>query len=85
MGEINGNLALRSNFVRLASDVLHAVKSYDMGLSALLSTRRKVCCGFLSPKIYSAGSEHANLGSNGKQAEHYTTEATIHTVQSELI
>jgi hypothetical protein len=25
------------------------VRSYDMGLPALLPVRRKVCCGFLSP------------------------------------
>jgi hypothetical protein len=33
----------------LASDFLHATKSYDAGLPALLPLRRKACCGFLSP------------------------------------
>jgi hypothetical protein len=32
-----------------SKDLLHAVKSYDMGTSAVLSVRRKVCYGFLSP------------------------------------
>jgi hypothetical protein len=31
------------------SDLLHAIKSYDMGLLALLPIWRKVCCGFISP------------------------------------
>jgi len=40
----------------LASYFLHAVKSYDMGPTALLPLRRKVCCGFLSPlKIHRLG------------------------------
>jgi hypothetical protein len=30
----------------LASDLLHAVKSYDMGPPALLPLQRKACCGF---------------------------------------
>jgi hypothetical protein len=34
----------------------HAVQSYDVGLLALLTIRRKVCCGFLSPlKIHRIG------------------------------
>jgi hypothetical protein len=32
-----------------SKDVLHAVKSYDIRPPALLSIRRKVCCGCLSP------------------------------------
>jgi hypothetical protein len=59
----------------LASDFLHAVKSYDMGPTALLLLRRKVCCGFLS--IALAGFEPANRWSDGKHANHYTTEATF--------
>jgi hypothetical protein len=31
-----------------STDLLHAVKSYDIGRPALLPIRR-VCCGFLSP------------------------------------
>jgi hypothetical protein len=44
--------------VRIISFILrrvhwHTVKSYHMGLPALLLLRRKVCCGFLSPlKVY---------------------------------
>jgi hypothetical protein len=33
----------------VANDFLHAVKSYDMGTTALLPLQRKVSCGFLSP------------------------------------
>jgi hypothetical protein len=33
----------------LASDYLHSVKSYDMGLTALFIFRMKVCCGLLLP------------------------------------
>jgi hypothetical protein len=33
----------------LASDFLHAVKSYDTGPSVLLPLRMKACCGILSP------------------------------------
>jgi hypothetical protein len=44
------NLALQNFFLFiLASDILHAIKSYDMGPPALLPLRRKVCCGFLLP------------------------------------
>jgi hypothetical protein len=42
------NLVFQSVLFILASDFLHAIKSYDMGL-ALLPLQRKVCCGFLSP------------------------------------
>jgi hypothetical protein len=55
---------LRKSFAR-------AVKSYDMGPTALLPLRRKACCGLLS---LSVGIEPANRGSNGKHASHYTTE-----------
>jgi hypothetical protein len=40
----------------LASDILHAIKAYNMGPPALLLLQRKVCCGFLSPlKIHRLG------------------------------
>jgi hypothetical protein len=48
-----------------------------MGPPALFRLRTKSYYGFLSPlKIYRSrsGSEHANLGSNGKQHNHYTTD-----------
>jgi hypothetical protein len=56
----------------------HAVKSYDMGPPALLPLRRKVCCGILLPLKINliAGFEPANLGSNGKLTNPYTTYAT---------
>jgi hypothetical protein len=39
-----------------STDLLHAVKSYDMGPPALLPIRRKVCWGFLSAlKIHRLG------------------------------
>jgi hypothetical protein len=49
-------------------DLLHAVKSYDMGPPALLPIRRKVYCWFLSPlkSIALAGLEPATFGSSGK-------------------
>jgi hypothetical protein len=49
-----------------------------MGPSALLSRRRKECCGFLSllKSIASAGFEPSNFESNGKHSNRYTTEAT---------
>jgi hypothetical protein len=63
------------------SDFLHSIKSCDMGLTALFPLRRKACCGFLSPikSIASAGFEPVNFGSNGKHANHYTTE-TAHFI-----
>jgi hypothetical protein len=56
--------------------ILHPVKYYYMGLTALLPLRRKACCELLSPLkfIVSAGYEPANVWSNGRHAYHYTTE-----------
>jgi hypothetical protein len=48
-----------------------------MGPPALFRLRTKSYYGFLSPlKIYrsGSGSEHANLGSNGKHDNHYATD-----------
>jgi hypothetical protein len=59
---------------------LTCLKIYDMGPTALFSFRRKSFYGFLSPfKITSssAGSELANLKSNGKHANHETTERGV--------
>jgi hypothetical protein len=53
---------------------LHAVRRYDVGYPTFLSLRRKVCCAFIALKSPS-GFEAANLSSNGKHANHYTTEA----------
>jgi hypothetical protein len=52
-------------------------KSCDMGRSASLPLRKKARRGFFHPKIptASAGFEPAKLGTRGKLANHYTTEA----------
>jgi hypothetical protein len=47
VGEGNENLVYPSLWTSRV--LLHAIKSYDVGPPALLSVRRKVCCGFLSP------------------------------------
>jgi hypothetical protein len=43
--------------------------------TALLPLRRKACCGFLSPSV-------ANLGSNSKHANHYTTADDLSDIAS---
>lgn len=68
MGEEEMNLALVSIFVHISKGFL---KSYSMELTALLSLRRKPCCGFLFP---SAGINHADVGSDDKHDSNYTTE-----------
>jgi hypothetical protein len=68
------DLALEVSLFMLRSDVLHAIKSYDMELTASLQLRRKKPCGFiLSNSIASARFEPTNLGSNGKYVNHYTS------------
>jgi hypothetical protein len=49
-----------------------------MGPTALLSLRKKTCCGFLSPLkfIASAGFEPANVVFSGKHANQRITEAS---------
>jgi hypothetical protein len=71
----------------LASDILHTLKSYDIGPPALLSFRRKVCCGFVWPlkSTASAGFKPANLGSSASTLSCYTTEATRPTLVHTLI
>ena len=51
-------------------DLLHAVKIYDMGPTALLPLRRKACWGFFRPKnpTAPAGFEPANLDTKGQHA-----------------
>jgi hypothetical protein len=46
-GRKEREFVLAKYFFMLASDFLHAIKSYDMGTPALLSLLRKACCGFL--------------------------------------
>jgi hypothetical protein len=72
------NLAFEVYFFILRSEFLHAVKSHDLGLAALLLPRMKGSCEILSAlnTIVSAAYEHDNLGSNNKHANLYTTEAT---------
>jgi hypothetical protein len=50
-----------------------------MGQTALLPLRKQACCGNFSPKnpTASAGFEHANLGTRGQRANHYTAEAAV--------
>jgi hypothetical protein len=65
----------------LGSDFfLHVAKAYDMRLTALLPLLRKSCYGFICIVLKNssslAGFESAVFGSNGKHANHYTTEAT---------
>jgi hypothetical protein len=43
------NLALRSIFVHTSQSILYIVKLYDMVPPALLTLRRKACCGFECP------------------------------------
>jgi hypothetical protein len=40
---------LRISIWDTSKNLYHALKSYDMGLPALLPIRRKVCCGLFSP------------------------------------
>jgi hypothetical protein len=72
MGEGNENLVYPSpwDFKRSLT-----CRKISHGLPALLPTRRKVCCGFLSllKSIVLAGFEPAS----GKYTNHYTTKATI--------
>jgi hypothetical protein len=70
------NLDLRSVFVYTLKESF-AVKFYDIGPTALLPLRRKASCGFfiaLKNLLTSAGFEPGSLGSNGKEANKYTTE-----------
>jgi hypothetical protein len=60
LGEGSDDFSLQSIFIHTSKGFLHAVKSYDMGPTALLPLRRNVCCGFL---LSSAGFELSNLWS----------------------
>jgi hypothetical protein len=54
VGEENENLVYLPP--ETSRDLLHAVKFYDVGPPALLSIRRKLSCGFLSPlKVHRLG------------------------------
>jgi hypothetical protein len=57
MGEENYEFGLAKYFRSyFPSDILHAVKSYNMEPPDLLLLRRKARCGFVSPlKIHSLG------------------------------
>jgi hypothetical protein len=79
MDEMNENFYLVSISFTLVSDFLHAVTSYDMGLPSLLSIRRNVWCGFLSPfKIHRLSRIWTrDLRYSGKHTNPYTTEETI--------
>jgi hypothetical protein len=45
VGEGNDEFGLRSFFVHLRGDFIHAVKSYDNGPALLLPLQGKACCG----------------------------------------
>jgi hypothetical protein len=71
VGEGNENLVYRPRGT--SRDLLRAVKSYDMGPPALLSIRREVCCGFVSPvKIHHHG--------RARTRNHCTTKTTFETL-----
>jgi hypothetical protein len=84
-GEINYDDA--SSFI-LRRVLLHSVKSHDMGPAALLPLRKKACWGILSSlknPSPSAEFEYANLGSNGKHADHCTTEDKYYVCSMEFL
>jgi hypothetical protein len=72
------NLAL---FI-LPKSFLHAVKSYNMGPLAILPSEGRLAAEFVA--VASTGFEHANLGSRGKHANHYTTEVTTCDVRTQI-
>jgi hypothetical protein len=78
LGEGNNEFSLQIIFLHTSKWFLYAVKSCDIGPTDLLPLRSKACCAFLSPlkTHHSAGYEPANLGSNGKHANHYRTVGT---------
>jgi hypothetical protein len=43
------NVALQNIIFMLERVLKHAIKSYDMGMTASLPLLMKACCGFLSP------------------------------------
>jgi hypothetical protein len=61
-------------FLSFQMILLLAAKSHDTRLTALLPLRRKASRGLIF--IASAGFKPANVGFSGKNANHYTTEAT---------
>jgi hypothetical protein len=70
------NLAVDASLFTLRGYFLNAVKSYDMGQTALLLPLKEVVLRFviaLKNPSSSAGFEPNNLGSNGKHNDHYTT------------
>jgi hypothetical protein len=86
MGERNGNLVLRSVFVHTCKWFLHAIKSCDTGLPALLPLRRKACCGFLRPlKIHCICRVWTREPwVQCKHTNHYTTEATVYQIHNKV-
>jgi hypothetical protein len=73
------NLAFEALLFTLQTYFLYVAKSYDRADGFTSPSKEGVLCGFLSPlkSIASAESEPVNLGSNGKHANHYTTDATM--------
>jgi hypothetical protein len=62
-------------FVHTSQVNLHAVKSYDMGPPVYFPTEGRLWIFIaLRNSIASAGFQSPDLGSSGKDANHYTTE-----------
>jgi hypothetical protein len=76
--ERNDTFSIRSIFFHPLKVFLIYRKILRRGADGFITLRRKGCCRFLSPlkSIASTGFEPANLGSNGKHANHYINEAT---------
>jgi hypothetical protein len=66
------NLVFRASWTTLQSDFLHGIKRLHFPFEG----RRAVDFYHAKKSIASAGFERANLASNGKHTNHYTTKAT---------
>jgi hypothetical protein len=76
-GEGSDEFCLTNYLFHASKGFLICRKILDMEPTALLPLRRKSCCGSWSPLKNlspSAGLEPANIGSNTRHANHYTTE-----------
>jgi len=75
LGERNVGFCLRSiSFKQVV--LIHAVKCYDLASLALHPLWRNMCC-CPQESIASAKLEPANLRSNGRNTNHYTTEVAL--------
>jgi hypothetical protein len=74
LGEGHDEFGLRNFFAHISKCIFLLLKCCDMGPTADLALRRKVCCGILSPRPVS---NPVKLGSNGKHANRHATEGTL--------